>query len=359
MAVMTAGIAAEIANTTIEDIETLAEDLTKPANPLWFKLVQERGWKKIKKGGYVLSKALNVDDMDDQVQDYNPANANFTFTSPDVFDKGQWGWKYSVGHLVYGEFEVTQNTGKDERVDIIKGKSEGLLMSMQRRICAQVLGAKNRADLGSGATAATMTDAVDTITITGDTNTQRLIGMPVVVSQTKNYATLNPTTIGELWQCQANALWTVDAVADITVPAITNWLIYCIDGREKDKFVLCRPPLWGYLVKLLFPNQRYAENKDLTKVGFTNFEFNGVAFVSTWEAANGYMHLFDNKYMELYFDPSRAITKGETSYKIENKQWISEVNSMLFLRCTRRKFTHGLASGDGLLDSNLSAAMVA
>ena len=361
MAVTTAGTVAEINATTVEDLETQIEDQTRPDNIWWFKFVQERGWKKLKQGSHVLSHSLIVDTMDDQIVDYHPDNVNLSFTKKNIIDKGKWYWKYSTGLNVYGELELKENKGKTKRVEMIKTHSDALNVAFRRRMIAQIFGCKTYADVWNeddDTVAGVFTDATDGEISTTDTNSLRMIGLPVIVSTTKNYAGLNPSTV-TTWKARSGATWSVAAVSDITLPAVASWITNCVDGNAKDKIIGLRPLAYQYFCKLLYPNQRYGDNKELTKVGFTSMEFNGVSFVPSWDVPNGSAQLIDTKFIELFFDPSAALSAGEVSYIPENKEWVAEVNSMCFLRCLRRKFTHGRATGNGLLDSNIAAALVA
>ena len=327
MAVSYSTYATEIMYATMEYVaEKIEESNYYLDDPLHYEMIYKKGGiKKLKKGSYALKGNIQVDKM--PFAWYNPRTYKSEGEQRNILDQYTYYWKYGKAENTWDGIELTQNAGPEQRNNLIKMKGNDLIKSVNEEITAAMYGLGVDGD------------------ITADPESMKPLGFQNFISRS---LTVGGLTIASqpLWQPDAGAILATTAAA-LNYRKLSSVITNATDGRgSKTKMGFARPLALDLMRNMAYPNQQFApDDKEWTNIGFQNVKINGVPFFPTRYVPDGFIFIVDTQYIDLIFDPTRAVTAGDTYRWNGQEKWTQEVNVMMSHQIRKRRYTCGMITG--------------
>lgn len=95
------------------------------------------------------------------------------------------------------------------------------------------------------------------------------------------------------------------ATTVLTLAALQEMYGKCTEGNDQPDLIVTTQTIWNYIWRLVQPQQRYDEDKELTAVGFRNFKFNTAAVVVDSHVAANHIYFLNTKYVDLISHQAR------------------------------------------------------
>lgn len=198
------------------------------------------------------------------------AYGSVDISAQDGLTSAQFNWKMHGGSVTMSEFEMAQNSGKSQVIDLWDTKLEQEKISIQDKFNTDLF-----------ADGATGTDGAAAIT-----------GLGAMVANTGTYGNISRSS-NTWWQAQVDSTSAVLSVDDMRTQ---------FNNQSKNvthpTIIITTQALYEKYESLMVPALRFTDNK-MADLGFTNLTFHGVPVVYDDACPANTMYFLNDNYLEL------------------------------------------------------------
>ena len=281
---------AGLMSTTLRNYRDKMVDNLSTATPFYWWLTRNNRVRKESSGLSIEVQMLYG--LNDTVRSYSGYGIIDT-TPQEGMTVASYPWKQVAGTITISGREMLLNKGKHRQINLLKGKTRQLEISIQRQMSTQFLG------LGVG------------------NNSQDFFGLELLVEDGTAWGTLagiDRNDAGNAWwrnQFRDNA--NVAFGDNSTGAGYKGWRTDYNNaslGNEHPDFVLTTQTLYESYENGLAPQERYTDTK-IGDAGFEALKFKGAWIFYDAEVPAGYVWMLNSDYIELVQHEDCWLTPGE------------------------------------------------